>query len=259
MSKYKVGDYDIELLHKEMLKIMCKIDMICRKHNIHYILFGGTMLGAVRHGGFIPWDDDADLAMPREDYDRFVEIANTELPEGYRFECYENTEEYPYNFGKVRSVNTVFREKFTGKLNINHGVYVDIFPMDYADVDFAKRGKFIGRLTAIKYYKLGIIKGKKYLPFSVLGVKTINKMISKALRYHYGIGDGYCQLCLRGPKDVIVPRSLFTDVIDIPFENYKFFIPKEYDAYLTSKYGDYMQLPPIEDQRPGHVIEEVRL
>ena len=131
MSQYKIGNYDLKELQNVMLQMMIEIDRICRKNNIQYILSGGTMLGAVRHHGFIPWDDDMDIAMPRKDYDRFVEIANSELPERFRLECYENTRDYPYNFGKVRDVNTIFKEKFTASLNINHGVYIDVFPMDY--------------------------------------------------------------------------------------------------------------------------------
>lgn len=265
MSEYKVGDYDIEVIHAEMLKIMVEIDKVCRKHNIHYILDGGTMLGAVRHNGFIPWDDDADLAMIREDYDKFVEVANTELPEGYRLECYENTKEYPYNFGKVRATNTVFKERLTGKLNINHGLFVDIFPMDYVDEsDYRKHAKLVQHLTAIRFYKLklyesDLTKSIKYLPFSVLSVKFINKMIDKQMKYYFGKSDKVCKLCHFGKNKPPIDKSLFTDVIDFPFEDQHFYIPKEYDAFLRGRYGDYMKLPPVEAQKPCHGGGEVRI
>ena len=102
--------YTMEEIHKIDLKIAKDFIRICKKHKLTYYIIGGTFLGAIRHKGFIPWDDDMDIAMPREDYDKFVKIANSEFPETFRFECYENTKDYPYNFGEVRAVNAIQRK-----------------------------------------------------------------------------------------------------------------------------------------------------
>lgn len=261
MSNYNILGYDIKVLQNEMLKIMSAIDKVCRENDIHYILDGGTMLGAVRHQGFIPWDDDADLIMLRDDYEKFIKIANTNLPPEFRFECLENTKNYPYNFGKVRAVNTVFREKFTGNIKgINHGIYIDIFPMDYVDEkDFVKHAKWASHFARFRYDKLGLRGIKNKMIAMLIPLKFINKMAAKNMKYHYLKGDKVCKLCHYGPNKPIIDKTIFTDVIEVPFEGKMFFIPKEYDNFLRGRYGDYMQLPPPEKQKPCHNVSEIKI
>lgn len=261
MNNYKILGYDIKDLQNEMLKIMCAIDKVCRENNIHYILDSGTMLGAVRHQGFIPWDDDADIIMLRDDYEKFIDIANRQLPPEFRFECLENTKEYPYNFGKVRAVNTLFRENFTKNTKgINHGIYIDIFPMDYVEEkNFLKHAKWVGHFTGLRYDKLGLRGKKRKNLTAVVPLKLINTMAKKIMKYHYLKGDKVCKLCHYGPNKPIIDKSLFTDVIEVPFEGEMFFIPKQYDSFLKGRYGDYMQLPPIEKQKPCHEICELKI
>lgn len=265
MSKYEVCGCDLDLIQKEMLKILNVIDKVCREHNINYILDSGTMLGAVRHKGFIPWDDDADIIMLREDYEKFIEIANKDFSEEFRFECYENTKNYPYNFGKVRSVNTVFKENYTAHLDINHGVYIDIFPMDYAEEKkYLKVIRKIQFFTGVRYTKLRMLKGFSlariaYTPFCLLPLKTINSILTKLMKYNYKQSDGVCKLCHHGPNKPIIPKSYFTDRIEVEFEDTKFYIPREYDTFLSGRYGDYMKLPPEEKQNPCHNLLEVKI
>ena len=258
---WKIGEYDIKDVQNVMLDILSAIDAVCRKHNIRYVLDGGTMLGAVRHQGFIPWDDDADIIMMREDYERFIDVANKELSSEYRFECMENTPEYPYNFGKVRAVNTIFREKFTCNLNINHGVYVDIFPMDDVEnVLYPFFARIVSALTTLRYCKLGILKKRaKHIPFLVLPIKTINKISKKVMMYHYRKSDMVRKLSHQGPNKPPIPKTIFTDTVEVPYEDRSFFIPREFHEYLTGRYGDYMKLPPEEKRVPCHNLIEVRL
>ena len=259
MSDYSVNGYDIKIIQAEMLKIMIAIDQVCRKNRIRYILDGGTMLGAIRHQGFIPWDDDADLAMLREDYEKFITVANRDLPPEYRFECIENTK------GKVRAVNTVFREHFTGKLNINHGIYIDIFPMDYVKNErIVQRTKRIGRFTALRYYKLNLLKPSslKKVAFEMLSViplRAINAIAKREMMYYFRKSEKVCKLCHYGPSKPAIETSMFIDVLEVPFEGHMFYVPREYDSFLSGRYGEYMKLPPKAKQKPCHELVEVRL
>lgn len=265
MDSYMIGKYRLKDIQHVMAKMMNEIHKICVKYKIRYILDGGTMLGAVRHNGFIPWDDDFDIAMPRDDYDKFIKIANKELGPLYRFECMENTKEYPYNFGKVRAVNTLYVEKFTEKLNINHGIYIDVFPMDYVDYNNKKHLKYvqkmIGRFTMLKYSKLGLCKGLKYLPFKILPIKFYNKLLNRFMKYYINgkTKEMVQKLCHFGKNKPPISISLFSNTIKVKFDEYEFFIPKDYNDFLTGRYGDYMKLPPEEKQKPCHEIGEISL
>jgi len=104
---------------------------VCKENDLRYFLAGGTLLGAVRHKGFIPWDDDMDVLMPRKDYDRFLEIGQSLLPPEYFLQTRQTDREYPCNFAKIRDSRTTFVEKSLKDRVINHGVYIDIFPLDY--------------------------------------------------------------------------------------------------------------------------------
>lgn len=264
MVDYRIGNYDIKEVQAVMAKMMQEIHQVCEKNNIRYILDGGTMLGAVRHKGFIPWDDDLDIAMPRDDYEKFIAIANMELGSQYKFECMENTHEYPYNFGKVRAIDTLYAEEFTASLKINHGVYIDVFPMDYVNPDDKKRLSFIQKniahFTMLRYAKLGLISGIKYKPFMLLSNHFFTKWLRKLMMYDFQERGAYVQkLCHFGKNKPPVSLDLFNNVIYVPFEEYQFRIPKEYDSFLTGRYGNYMKLPPQNEQKPVHTIKEIRL
>ena len=118
---------ELKRIELEMLKTFIKI---CKKHNFMYFLVGGTCLGSVRHGGFIPWDDDIDVGMPRSDYNKFIKIASEELPGNMFLQTFFTDEQYPCAFAKIRNNDTTFIEKGLRKSNINHGIYIDIFPLD---------------------------------------------------------------------------------------------------------------------------------
>lgn len=265
-AKYNPDGSTLRKAQLRMLDILKCVDSICRKHNIPYWLSSGTLLGAVRHGGFIPWDDDLDIAMMRDDYIKFAEIANRELDNKYCFQCLENTEEYAYNFGKVFCKDTLFLEHFTSSLDMCHGIYIDIFPMDYVNVfntrQLSRKRTLVSKFTQMRYMKLGIVKGSflKRIISRVLPMNFVKKQASKNMMYYFDKGAKYVQkLCHYGKNKPPVSTTLFTDTMRVPFEKYNFCIPREYDSFLKERYGDYMKLPDVSEQRPLHHIIEVKL
>ena len=257
---YDIGGYDIRDIQSKMLGIMIEIDRICKKYDLRYLLDGGTMLGAIRHKGFIPWDDDADIMMPRDDYEKFMQICGEEMKKPYVFQCIENTEKYPYNFGKVFDTSTTYTERFTASLPISHGIYVDVFPMDYVDTsDYLKHASVIGKYTMMRYYKLGLAHGVKEVAAKPLSLAFINRQATKHMKYHGTDGDMVCKLCHHGKRKPPISIALFNDTKDVPYEGVTLRVPAEYDSFLTGRYGDYMKLPPVDEQKPCHHVEEVRL
>lgn len=260
---YKIGEYDIKELQDIMINMLAKIDIICKNNGIKYILDGGTMLGAVRHQGFIPWDDDMDIAMLRDDYIKFTEVANKELGPKYVFQCTENTKEYPYSFGKVFDVNTTFKEHFTAELDISHGVYIDVFPMDYVDISNVKKLKMKRKLTSkftqARYAKLNLVGGIKGVLVKPFSIEFINRQCIKNMMYHYKKSEYVQKMCHFGKNKPPISTSLFIDTVRVAFDNYYFPIPKEYDSFLRARYGDYMKLPPVSERRPLHHVIEVKL
>ncbi len=261
MSSYQLGRYDIKEVQLKMLEILTEIDRICNKYHLRYLLDGGTMLGAVRHKGFIPWDDDADVMMPRDDYDQFLKVANDELRQkNMVFQCIENTRAYPYNFGKVFLENTRFVERFTAKLDISHGVYVDVFPMDYVDTaHYMQHSKMIGHYTMLRYYKLGISKRAKGLIAKPMPLSLINAGANAHMKYLKKKSGLVCKLCHHGKNKPPIPISLFDHYTELPFEGRMLRVPYEYDDFLKGRYGDYMRLPDKEHRVPIHDLLEIEI
>ena len=237
------------VLHKlwdTEVKILDKIDEICTKHDIEYVLLWGTLLGAVRHKGFIPWDDDIDIGMSRKDYNKFLKVAKKELPgEFFLQTCY--TDKYqPTYFAKVRLNNTAFYATGDTTFKRHHGIFVDIFPMD------SRNGK---RLQNIKN-KIGdrisshIIQrrcGQKVTVFKMLKIFPTSFLCRLRDSFLTGKGDLFSAgSVVRFKKTDVFPA------IKIPFQGKEYSVPNNYDSVLKSSFGDYMQLPP-EDQRVAHI------
>ncbi len=151
---------EVKKLWKVELDLLEAFIAVCKKHNLHYMAFGGTLLGAVRHHGFIPWDDDIDVCMLREDYDRFLEIAPQELPDGLFLQTALSDPEYPYGFAKLRNSNTACIEK-SRVLNhhcTNQGIFIDIFPMDPMYKDPVKREAISEEYRKLRWFYIDVHK-----------------------------------------------------------------------------------------------------
>ncbi len=252
----QIPDYElIQDIQSVQINILQEIINICNRHSIKFILVWGTLLGAVRHKGFIPWDDDLDIAMKRDDYERFKQAALQELPEHLFFQDYITDEGFHGLIAKVRDSRTCIVENgYRNVKNMNHGIFVDIFVGDYYEDCFSSK------------IKRNIIKLLRYM----VGFKVVpcNKLYRFAS--HFFIKKQSFDLLHKilqtldphGKKkfylidnQIAIPADNFDDTIEAPYEGLTVNIPRNYHKYLSEKYGDYMQLPPVSDRKGRHMTE----
>ncbi len=256
MSKYKVCGYDMEVLHDRMLQIAIEVDRICKEQGLKCSLYGGSVIGAVRHNGFIPWDHDIDMAMPRKDYDKLVKYLKKNPNEKIFFSNYKSEKRYPNNWGKVRLNGTVFQEKELAPLKeLHNGVFIDLHPIDNIIPLFLKLQVRITQFwNCVGCAKSGIYtgsKGKKfvYKLFSWLPYCVINKFRSFGMKMFKHLPTKYVYKVAHPNNGIYpIPRCTFEDLIEHDFENVKFNIPRNYDEFLRKRYGDYMQIPPESEE-----------
>lgn len=266
---------DKELLRKVQmvqLEIAKEIKRVCDENNIQYFLSFGTMLGAVRHQGFIPWDDDMDLGMMRSEYERFLKIAPEKLKPEYVLQTWYTDPNVAVPFAKVRKRGTVFQESKGGNLQ-EIGFFVDIFPFDYqpateAECDAANRKlKSIFRTKLMKsgytpWMEESVVDWKKRAGYLLYQCKALFTTREKLARQ-------YDALASAAPENEIlfwqegisrmkkIKRQWCEELAEYTFEGELFKGPKDYDGLLTAIYGDYMQLPPEDQRENRHQIEVV--
>ncbi len=267
------------------LDIAKEIKRICDANDIRFFLDSGSLLGAVRHNGFIPWDDDLDVGFRREDYERFLEAAKTQLGSEYELQTWKNDRYYPQPFAKVRKKGTVYREASSGMKQEMNGVFVDLFPYDVLPDDEGLRSQLGRKLTIYKTLlraKAGFKpwltlrtentfanKAKsylKYLPFRAAAVfvskdRIIQKYERLAVQYN-GEPDQHAYRYVQGATRFgrwVLPKECFEEFEEIAFEDTTFPITKEWDLYLRLMYGEYMQLPPESERGDYHRIIDVSL
>lgn len=258
---------DLNRLHQVQLEMLDEIDRLCTKHGLSYWLDSGTALGAVRHGGFIPWDDDVDIGMMREDYNKFIEIAKKEMSENYVIQ--DNVSEPTYNnfHIKIRKLNTVYPQSYNAKYKYR-GIQLDIFPFDYAPDDSAKTKKKYTMLQ--RYRSLCDMASRKVLshnPIKRLVQLVIKIVPTSVYRKRF---ERLCQKHNSAPTDYVTSHTyrmqrtkvrIFKTEDMIPtkriaFEDREYSVMNNTDAYLKIMYGDYMKLPP-EDKRVCHLVGEI--
>lgn len=275
---------DNETLRKvqlAQLDIGKEIKRVCDENGIKYFLDSGTLLGAIRHKGFIPWDDDMDMGMLREDYERFIEIAPKKLKSEYFLQTWKTDKSYPYAFAKIRKKGTVFIEAVSQKTNAHNEIFVDIFPYDVYPDNETVRTKLMKKIMLLKYslwMKDGmtpwlrhksildrLLVRAKYVPHYFYALThSRDAMIAEYEKlmpmYNAETSKYYVEQSGGTPFGKwIIPTECFKKFIEVKFEDTMFLVPEKYDLYLKTVYGDYMQLPPVEKRGNWHQIVEVKV
>lgn len=260
---------DIKIIQDKILSILKEFISICEENNLTYYALGGTLLGAVRHQGFIPWDDDIDIGMPREDYEKFKKIAPNSLPSNLKIV------NNPLNLDITQLVDKNMIIKLA---NSEHNVFIDIFPLD----GYPEKGSFSAKIHGFRVLfqrmlcKISVLdqlenKDRGIFENFIVGFSKILR-IQKALPKNFLVGNLHKiiqkyefktslyagNVLGRYREREIVPRDYFEEPVSLAFEDTKINCPTEYRRYLTEIYGDYMELPPEED-RVAHNLEIVSL
>lgn len=273
MEYTEYDDKTLKHLQQTELMILKDFISICEENNLDYYIYGGSLIGAIRHGGFIPWDDDLDVIMFREDYDKFKQIFNSSENDKYYLLCSENEDDYFYLFSKLVLKGTVFEERWVNQVNFNLGINIDIFVLD--DLSDNKIKRFYQLKKAFFYNKL-LIMSKIKVPDLSGGLLIITNIIHYILKLlninpkniqkrYYNFIMSYHNVDASEVFDVsstveeypqIFNKKGFKPIQKFKFEDIEVNVPNNYDEILTSFYGDYMQLPPLED-RYNHITREI--
>lgn len=258
----EIGPDEIKRIQLDMLK---DLHTFCMEHDINYSLAYGTLLGAVRHQGYIPWDDDVDLMMPRADYNRFLKTYGNKT---YRIVDMSVNPDYGLSYAKVEDARTMMDENVEG--GSAYGVYIDVFPVDNVPDGMSERKIFYRKKsvlnTLFNLKTVRVAKGRSLLKNLVLLMSHMllsfvsrqylaHRMSEMAIKFQ---GEKTSFMGIVAPADSrieeVIPSCFFDEYIELPFEDVLVMSIKEYDKYLTAAYGDYMQLPPVEKRVTHHAF-----
>lgn len=250
-------------LQRVLLHMIKEIDALCREHNIHYYLLGGSALGAIRHKGFIPWDDDLDIIMDRENYDRFITICKSHL-DSNKYYIQEALTDWPLAFSKIKLKGTSLIEYEGYDDGRGNGIYIDVFRFDNVvrNKFLAHWQYFCGKVylcytLAQRTYDSANLKKRLLMALSFpLKLSFVRKVFwrqitkyNKKPQYNYGMFFG------RGNyRTAVVERRIFGTPTYLPFEDTVLPVPEQYHEYLSQTFGNYMQLPPEEKRQGLHCI-----
>ena len=261
---------DLTELRRVELEILSVFAAICKKHSLRYSLAYGTLLGCVRHQGFIPWDDDIDVMMPVEDYQRFLEIGQKELGDKY-FLQHNKNDRYRNSFAKIRKNDTCAITKYTKyEKHSHHGIYIDIFPIAYLP-----RSKFIQKCQELVLNIIGqinttfcfeVVKSRKnkvvkfillclhkIIPYSLLAFIQ-DKLIAIGTPENSDMLCGYYPELRGFINKCMLEKDTFDHLVLMKFEDKEFLVPRDYDRILKRVYGDYWTLPPVEKRKSHYFL-----
>lgn len=260
----------IEEAKKLELDILDFIDSFCKEHGINYCINYGTLIGAIRHKGFIPWDDDIDLSMTRENYEKFIQLFS-EKQSRYKLLSLETDDQYFNNFIKIVDPTTKIIDTRNTK-TYNSGVFIDIFPMDTFNdtkvVDICYKLESFKLLSFSKHKNIvygdsklkDLIRTLFWLLLRPVSPRFFANQIEKQIqKYRVENGKYIAFIPSKAKEKEIFPRDMFDELIETPFEHLVLPAPKHFDAVLKQFYDDYMTVPPKEKQIYIHEFEAYKL
>lgn len=269
-EQYIMTQEELHCLQGIQIELLQEVDRICRKHKIHYNMVGGTMLGAIRHGGYIPWDDDADIGFLRTEYEKFRDVCKRELDkEKFYFQEIRDTDGYRWGYGKLRRKNTKFVRLGQEFMPYEQGIFIDLFPMDNVpDNKILRKFHFCSCFLLRKFLwsevgcRVEKNKGKKLLygvmhliPRGVL-IKWYELMVRANAHRKTEMVRILTFPAPRGTYGFY--RRWFLQQERYQFESITLTGAKDYEGYLKHKFGNYMELPP-EEERKIHPVSELQL
>lgn len=260
MRLHNETNYDIRILQQKIIGNLEAIDKVCQEHNLRYYLWAGTMLGAVRHKGFIPWDDDMDICMPRPDYEQLMTHWREWLPLPYEVISMESDSAYPYPFAKIEDASTTVLER--PDFQFLEGVYIDVFPIDGVPDDEQERRRHFKRYKFWRH--LLFLRGRDpfkhghgprswfpWLLHKFFSLEELQQRV-KDLMTKYSYETSNCVVDYDDGIGGVIEKCILGNPHLYDFEDKQFWGVEYYDEYLSQKYGNYMQLPPKEKQIQHH-------
>ena len=266
MQKYYICGTEISKIQETLLEILDEVDRVCKENNIKYFLSGGTLLGCIRHKGFIPWDDDIDIWMTRKNYKKSRKVIKKSLNNKFFFEDYFSNINCPLSILKIEKKGTKYTEKIFKDLHIGNSIYIDIFPLDSVIRPFYKlQTAILIKLQSVRNYHLLRDKNTqsslaKKLFYGLMPLRLCRFLTETTMKIFSCFKTKYLnQLCHRGRNWPLFERVDIEDLIDGDFCGKKYPIPKNSDKILKQCYGDYLKLPSKEKMQPSHNIIECDL
>lgn len=248
-------------IHNKLLIMFNKFHKICEENDLKYFMIGGTQLGAIRHKGFIPWDDDIDIGMPREDYNKFINLSYEKTLQDITISTHKNNNRYPYGYCKIYDKKTTLVEDVYIKKGLIGGIYIDVFRLDGIGDTTQKSYKVFKKINFLKKilgYKNSNVKSKHLLKNIIhrLIRIIINRkfIISKIDKKLYNWNDSAFVVNAYGAwgSKEIMKKDIFGTPTLYAFEGHEFYGVEKYDEYLSNLYGNYMELPSEEKRKTHH-------
>lgn len=245
------------------IDMLVKLDGLCRKHGLQYSLAFGSLLGIIRHNGFIPWDDDIDVVMPRKDYEELKKYK-TELENPYFLQFPGEDEDYFFSFAKMRNSNTTGASKTLRHCSFNQGMFLDIFPLDNynpnkLEENYNRIETLIAECSALMRRsnpnpdESDLVKISQF-PIIRNGAGVLKELETVLRQYEQTPSDKYIAWCcvIYNHQRMTFDKSLMDDLIEVDFLGHNVFIPRNYDKVLRITYGNYLELPPMEKRGTWH-------
>lgn len=259
---------DYTELRKIQMDILSYVDKVCHEQNIKYSISGGTLIGAVRHKGFIPWDDDIDIMLTRQEYDKLVKALSGDYEDSkpYKILTHSISKDFQFPYAKIVDERTILRENVKGCKDF--GVFVDVFPIDYIPKSgvnlLFSRMRFLYNILILKrlttnrkrsFLKNATIKLSQIILAPVSSDRILDKMDAIARKAGRQTTDKMACLVWGYGKKEIIPAGVHQKHCMLPFEDRTYMAIADYNTYLTNLYGDYMKLPPKDEQISHHDFE----